>query len=109
MVLLPIIGFWPFFQFLNRTQSRQDSLDWGSARRKVSTYTRNNTNKINAHTDIQGSGGIETRDLSFEQTKRVHALDCAATVEGCQNYMHFSKLFISNQNYIRFYTLIFCD
>jgi hypothetical protein len=37
-------GPWPLFQFLNPTNSRYDYLDGGSARRKVATYTQNNTN-----------------------------------------------------------------
>jgi hypothetical protein len=32
------------FQFLNPIHSPQDSLDEGSARRKATTYTHNNTN-----------------------------------------------------------------
>jgi hypothetical protein len=44
MGLEPFVGPWPLFQFFDPIYSRQDSLDGGSARRKVSTYTQNNTN-----------------------------------------------------------------
>jgi hypothetical protein len=40
----PFAGSWSLFQFLNPIQSRLESLDGGSARRKVATYTQNNTN-----------------------------------------------------------------
>jgi hypothetical protein len=43
MALQPF-GPWPLFQFLNPIHSLQDSFDGGSARRKASTYTQNNTN-----------------------------------------------------------------
>jgi hypothetical protein len=43
MALQPF-GPWPLFQFLNPTQSRQDSLDEGSARRKAATYIQDNIN-----------------------------------------------------------------
>jgi hypothetical protein len=44
MAVQPFVGLWPLFQFLDRIHSREDSLDEGSARRKASTYTQNNTN-----------------------------------------------------------------
>jgi hypothetical protein len=44
MALQTFVGPWPLFQFLDPMHIRQDSLDGGSARRKASTYTQNNTN-----------------------------------------------------------------
>jgi hypothetical protein len=44
MALQPFVGPWPLFQFLDPTHVRLDSLDGGSAPRKSSTYTQNNTN-----------------------------------------------------------------
>jgi hypothetical protein len=44
IALQPFVGPWPLFQFLNLIYSRKDSLDGRSARRKVATYTQNNTN-----------------------------------------------------------------
>jgi hypothetical protein len=43
MALQPFVERWPLFQFLDRIQSRQDSLDGGSAHRKATIYTKNNT------------------------------------------------------------------
>jgi hypothetical protein len=48
MGLQPFIAPWPLFQFLHLLHSRYDSLDGGSARRKVATCTQN-TNRIKAH------------------------------------------------------------
>jgi hypothetical protein len=39
MALLPSVGPWPLFQFLNPIHSRYDSFDVESARRKAATYT----------------------------------------------------------------------
>jgi hypothetical protein len=39
-------------------------LDGGSARRKVSTYTQNNTNTELMHTDIDALSGIRTHNPS---------------------------------------------
>jgi hypothetical protein len=44
MALQPYVGHWPLFQFLDPIHSRQDSFDGGSAHRKASTYTQDNTN-----------------------------------------------------------------
>jgi hypothetical protein len=44
MALQSFVGPWLLFQFLNPISSRYDSLDGGSARRKVATYTQDNTN-----------------------------------------------------------------
>jgi hypothetical protein len=49
IALQSFVGPWPLFQFLNPIYSRQVSLDGKSARRKASTYTQNNTNRINAY------------------------------------------------------------
>jgi hypothetical protein len=40
----PYVGPWPIFQFSNLIHGQKDSLDGGSARRKASTYTQDNTN-----------------------------------------------------------------
>jgi hypothetical protein len=40
----PFVEPWTPFQFLNHIHSRQNSLEGGSAHRKASTYTQNNTN-----------------------------------------------------------------
>jgi hypothetical protein len=77
-----ISGPWSLFQFLNPIHSQQDSLDGGSARRKAATYTQNNTNGINAHRHPCLEWDSKPRPQLFERTKRVHALDCAATVIG---------------------------
>jgi hypothetical protein len=46
MALQPFVGPWQLSQFLDSIHSRYDSLDGGSARRKASTYTENNTNTV---------------------------------------------------------------
>lgn len=56
MDLQPIIGPWLLFQFPN-----QDSLGWGSARRKASAYTQDNTNTHN-RTDSNVSSGIRSHN-----------------------------------------------
>jgi hypothetical protein len=57
-------GPWPLSQFLNPRQSRYDSLDGGSARRKAATHTQNNTNTEYTYTDIRASSGIQSYDPS---------------------------------------------
>jgi hypothetical protein len=57
------IGPWPLFQIRNSIHSRKDSLDGGSARLKVATYTQNSTN-----TDIHVSSVIWTHDPSVRAT-----------------------------------------
>jgi hypothetical protein len=42
--LQSFVGPWLLFQFLDCIHRRYDALDEGSARRKASTYTQNNTN-----------------------------------------------------------------
>jgi hypothetical protein len=44
MALQPFFGLWSLLKFFDPTDSRQDSLDGGSASRKASTYTQNDTN-----------------------------------------------------------------
>jgi hypothetical protein len=46
MALRPFVGTWPVFQFLEPIHSLSESFDGGSARRKASTYTQNNTNTV---------------------------------------------------------------
>jgi hypothetical protein len=51
----------------------------GSARRKAATYIQDNTNRINAHTDIYAWSGIRTHDPSVRASD---ALDRASNVIG---------------------------
>jgi hypothetical protein len=44
IIYRPLLGLGRYFQFLALIHSRYDSLDGGWARRKVSSYTQNNTN-----------------------------------------------------------------
>jgi hypothetical protein len=44
MALQPFAGSWQLFQFLDPISNRLVPLDGGSARRKASAYTQNNTN-----------------------------------------------------------------
>jgi hypothetical protein len=44
--------------------TRYDSLDEWSAGRKTATYTQDNTNRINAHTNFHALSGIRTHNLS---------------------------------------------
>jgi hypothetical protein len=53
-----------FFSFLILYTVGRAPLDERSARRKASTYTQDNTNRINANTDIHASSGIRAHDLS---------------------------------------------
>jgi hypothetical protein len=50
--LQPFVGYWPLFYFLNPIHSRYDTLDGGSALCKASTYIQENTNRINAKTNL---------------------------------------------------------
>jgi hypothetical protein len=56
------VGPWPLFQFPNPIHSRYDSLKGGSAGRKAATYTQNNTNTEQTHTDIHASSEIRIHD-----------------------------------------------
>jgi hypothetical protein len=78
MALQPF-GPWPIFQFLNPIQSRQDSLDGGSARLETATYTPNSTNTEKTHTQASMPRvGFKPTIPVFERSKTVHA----ATVIG---------------------------
>jgi hypothetical protein len=81
MALVPLVGAWPLYQFLDPIHSREDSLDGGSAHCKAATYIQNNTNRINAQTSMPGVR-FEPTIPAFEREKTVHALDDAATVIG---------------------------
>jgi hypothetical protein len=65
MILEPFVGPWPLCQFRNPVHSQYDSLDGGSARRKASTFTQDNTNAINA--DIDALNGVRTHDPSVRR------------------------------------------
>jgi hypothetical protein len=54
-------------------------MDGGSARRKA-TYTQNNTDTKDTHTDIHASSGFEPTITALERAKTVHALDRSSTV-----------------------------
>jgi hypothetical protein len=49
MVLQPFYWVWALFQYRNPTHGRWNLLDGASVRHKASTYTHDNTNRINAH------------------------------------------------------------
>jgi hypothetical protein len=76
MALQPF-GPRPLFQILNPIHSRQDSLDGGSARRKVATYTQNKRTQAS-----MPLVGFEPTTPVFERAKTVHVLDPAATLAG---------------------------
>jgi hypothetical protein len=81
MARQPSVGPWPHFQFLDLIHGRQDCLDGGSAHHKASTYTQNNTNRINVYkTDIHALSGFEPTIPAFEWANTFHALDRAATM-----------------------------
>jgi hypothetical protein len=69
MTLQTFVGYWPLFRFLNPIHSRYDSLDGGSARHKAATYTQNNTNTEETHTDINALSGIQTQDTSVRASQ----------------------------------------
>jgi hypothetical protein len=48
-IVLQLFGPWPLFQLLDLLHIRQDTLEGGSARRKVATYTEQHKHRINAH------------------------------------------------------------
>jgi hypothetical protein len=74
MALQPFVGPWPIFQFLNPIQSRWDSFDGGSDRRKAATDTQNNTNTEYKQIDIHASSGIRTHNPSARAGKDVSYL-----------------------------------
>jgi hypothetical protein len=66
MALQPFVGHWFLFQFRDPIHSRKDCLDRGSARRKASAYTKNNTNTENTqrHPCIEWDSNPWTQCLS---------------------------------------------
>jgi hypothetical protein len=68
MALQPFVGCRLLLQFLDAVHS-EDSLDGGSARRKASTYTQNNTNTEQTHIDNHVSSGIRTHDPSVRASE----------------------------------------
>jgi hypothetical protein len=79
MSLQPSVGPWP--QFLDPVHSRYESLDGWSACRKAATYTQDNTNTEQTHTDIHVLSGIRTHDRSIPTNERqLIQLNRAATV-----------------------------
>jgi peptide methionine sulfoxide reductase MsrA len=69
MALQTFVGPWPLFQLLDPIHTRKDSLDRGSAHRKASTYTQNNTNTERTHTDIHDLSEIQTHDPSVRASE----------------------------------------
>jgi hypothetical protein len=78
MALQPF-GPLSLFQFLIPIYSRYDSLNGRSARSKAVTYTQNNTNIEQTHTNIHASSGIRTHNPS-KLAKTVRGLGSAVTV-----------------------------
>jgi hypothetical protein len=79
MALQPFFGPWPLFQFINLYTG---SLDKGSALRKATAYTQNNTNRINAQQTLMSRMGFEPTIPVFERAKTLHAFDRAANSIG---------------------------
>jgi hypothetical protein len=67
-----------FFQFLNPIQSRSDSLEGGSACRRVAAYTQGNINRIISNIHVLNV--IRTRAHNIRARWTVHAIDRATTV-----------------------------
>jgi hypothetical protein len=61
---------------------RYDSLDGGPAHHKTSTYTQNNTNRINVHRFLMPREGFEPMISVCERAKAVYAPDLSSTVIG---------------------------
>jgi hypothetical protein len=72
MAVQPFVGPWPISHFHNPIQSRYDSLDGGSARRKAATYKQDSTNRIN--TDIHATSEIRTYDPSIRAGEDISCL-----------------------------------
>jgi hypothetical protein len=71
------------FSVFNPIQSRQESLDGGSVRRKAAPYTQIEQHKQNKRIQTSMSWvGFEPTISASERTKTVHALDREATVTG---------------------------
>jgi hypothetical protein len=85
MILETFVGPWQLFRFLHPIRSRQDSSDGGSARRKVATYT-------GQQTWMPPVGFVSTISV-FERAKTAHALDRAATVIGIKRISDREKAF----------------
>jgi hypothetical protein len=73
---------WPLFQFIDPVHRQQESLYRGSVRRKVSTYTQDNTNTEWTHTiqTFMPWVGFEPTITALERVKTVRAVDHGATV-----------------------------
>jgi hypothetical protein len=63
-----------------------------SVRHKAATYTLDNTNRINAHTNIHT---FRTHDPVLERAKTVHALDRAATMIGTELEIQWEKVVVA--------------
>jgi hypothetical protein len=72
MAVLPTVGPWPLFKFVDPIQSLWDYPSQGR-------YIHTGQHKHRIITSIQASSGIRTHDL-IERAKTVHALDTSATV-----------------------------
>jgi hypothetical protein len=60
-----------------------NSFDWRSARRKAATYTQDNTNTEQTHTQTSMHWvEFEPTVPTFERAKTVHSLDRGSTVMG---------------------------
>jgi hypothetical protein len=73
--LQPFGGPWGLFQFLDLLQSRYDTLNGGSARRKAHRIPQTQ----NKRTQISMQVGLEPTIPVLERAKTVHALDREAT------------------------------
>jgi hypothetical protein len=85
MALQPFVGPSPLFQFLDPIHSGYDSLDGGSARRKASTFTKNNQTQNKRTKTSMPRVGFKLTIPASERAKTVHALHRAATVIGFIN------------------------
>jgi hypothetical protein len=64
MALHPFVGPWPLLQFCNLFTPTVGLLGRVMSRRKAATYTQDNTNRMNAYTDIHALSRIRTHDPS---------------------------------------------
>jgi hypothetical protein len=67
---------------------RQDSLDEWWARRKAATYTQENTNRINAHTDTHALSEIRTHDPSIRASEDNSCLKLCGHCDRLHIYIH---------------------
>jgi hypothetical protein len=100
----PFCWILALFQFLNRIHSRQNSLDGGSARRKVAIYTQNNTNTEKTHTDIHVVSGIRIHDPSVRASKDS---SCLRPRGDCDRQLHVLPITNTLCNTNRLVSLIF--